>query len=246
MGRKKPTPPASLQRAWIDLCGYEPKYSGAIPVENRARANLIGVRLALHRWACATRHIAIKPIIYIQPGTDPSVERAVRTLFWSDANPRTQPEIKTLPVDANGAIDAKKFAGEVQRDRYYHASPMLAVATFGTDRDHAVDPLADMIAVCRRNDMWLHIDASSHGGLLANPKVAEKYKSAFAHSDSVAVPGLFLTRFPSRLERCTGVKADAVADFNKAAQDYTKTLEKEAAKDMKRRNAKPLITKLGL
>ena len=122
---------AALQRAWIDLSGYEPKYSGAAPAADRAEATLIALRLAIHGWHFRTQGIRTRPVIYTHPDSLGPVEKAVKVLFWKDAGTPQAPQIALLPLDKNGAVDAEKFRETVSRDRFYGRCPVMTAGVFG-------------------------------------------------------------------------------------------------------------------
>jgi hypothetical protein len=199
----------------------------------------------LQGWAFRTHGLNCAPVIYIQAATHDSIEKAAKILFWNDDNKRGRPVLRTVPQDKSGAIDAAAFANMVASDRSRGLVPLIAVGTFGTDKG-ATDPLRAMADICHRNDIWFHIDAAKNGKFLAHAPVASKVRAGFAAADSVAAPDLVLTKFPSRLKSGLGMEPQPVADFNRAAENYTKILAKQAAADATHPASKRFIIKLGL
>jgi hypothetical protein len=237
---------AAQERAWIELCGADAASCGTVPMQSRGEASLAALRLALHGWAFRTSGLDVKPVIYIQQGTHDSIEKAVRFLFWKDEPARLRPAIHLVPRTEAGAIDAAEFDSLVARDRARGYSPVIAVGTFGTDREGAADPLREMAATCRRNEIWFHVDAAKNGGLLAHPAIAASCRPGFAAADSVALPGLFLTRYAARLEKCGGEASCPAAEFNRAAAHFMKHLEKQAIRELESPARKRFRARLGL
>ncbi|HEX9965267.1 MAG TPA: aminotransferase class V-fold PLP-dependent enzyme [Allosphingosinicella sp.] len=64
--------------------------------------------------------------------------------------------------------------------------PWLVVASAGTVDTGAVDPLAEIAALCRRFGAWFHVDGA-YGGLFALCEEGRKRLSGIEQSDSVAV-----------------------------------------------------------
>ena len=71
-----------------------------------------------------------------------------------------------LPVDREGRLCSTSLEQTLQ-DLHRRGRPCLAVvATAGTTIRGAIDPLAEIASVCRRHEVWLHVDAAI-GGVFA-------------------------------------------------------------------------------
>ena len=71
-----------------------------------------------------------------------------------------------LPVDREGRLCSTSLEQTLQ-DLHLRGRPCLAVvATAGTTIRGAIDPLAEIASVCRRHEVWLHVDAAI-GGVFA-------------------------------------------------------------------------------
>jgi glutamate/tyrosine decarboxylase-like PLP-dependent enzyme len=70
---------------------------------------------------------------------------------------------RSIPIDAHGRISVDPLRQQIAADRAAGLSPWIVCATAGTTNLGAVDPLEDIAALCRGEDLWLHIDAA-YGG----------------------------------------------------------------------------------
>jgi len=94
--------------------------------------------------------------------------------------------VVSLPGSARGALDAARLEERIERDRDDGALPFAVVATAGTTGTGAIDPLASIAEVCRRQGLWLHVDACYGGAAV----LLDEMRSRFAGielADSIAV-----------------------------------------------------------
>lgn len=64
--------------------------------------------------------------------------------------------------------------------------PMMVVGTAGTVSTGTVDPLIDIAAVCKQNDLWFHVDGAYGGFAAALPELAGIFRG-IELADSVAI-----------------------------------------------------------
>ncbi|MFT2708648.1 pyridoxal phosphate-dependent decarboxylase family protein [Clavibacter zhangzhiyongii] len=91
-------------------------------------------------------------------------------------------------VSADDAMRMRVDALEQELARCYAAGllPIAVVATAGTTDFGSVDPLPAIGNVCRREGIWLHVDAAYGGGLLASLRHRDLL-TGIDHADSVTV-----------------------------------------------------------
>jgi aromatic-L-amino-acid decarboxylase len=95
--------------------------------------------------------------VYCSEHTHSSIDKSVSLLgLGLDA-------IRRVPVDARGAMRADELDRMIASDRRGGTKPMAAIATIGTTSSTAIDPVAEIAAVCRGYDVWLHVDAAYAG-----------------------------------------------------------------------------------
>lgn len=98
--------------------------------------------------------------VYCSQEAHSSVDKAMMTLGLGLES------LRKIPVDTLMRLEPAALAESVERDRRDGRVPLAAVATVGTTSTTAIDPVTDIAQICRRNGMWLHVDAS-YGGVAA-------------------------------------------------------------------------------
>jgi glutamate/tyrosine decarboxylase-like PLP-dependent enzyme len=94
-------------------------------------------------------------------------------IHWIDVKPDL-----TMDVDAlRRAIDTDRAAGHL---------PLLVAGTAGSVSTGAIDPLADIAAVCRESDLWFHVDGAYGAPAAALPEASADLV-ALGLADSVAI-----------------------------------------------------------
>lgn len=94
--------------------------------------------------------------------------------------------LRAIPVDANYALRPAALAAEMMRDRAAGRIPCAVVATTGTTASTALDPVAEIAALCAREGAWLHVDAAMAGAAMILPECRWMWQGVEG-ADSVVV-----------------------------------------------------------
>jgi len=78
--------------------------------------------------------------------------------------------LRLIGTDAEFAMRPDLLEQEIRRDRDEGLVPFFACATVGTTSSHGVDPVAEIGAICRRQGIWLHVDAAMAGTAAVCPE----------------------------------------------------------------------------
>src|SRR3954454_24093333 len=68
--------------------------------------------------------------------------------------------LRLVLTDERYRLRVDQLDAAIRADLAAGYRPMAVVATVGTTNTGAVDPLAELAAVCRRHDVWLHADGA--------------------------------------------------------------------------------------
>jgi glutamate/tyrosine decarboxylase-like PLP-dependent enzyme len=94
--------------------------------------------------------------------------------------------IRTIDHDEGYRMRPSALAAAIARDRRDGHTPVAVIASAGTVNTGAIDPLAEIAAICREHDVWLHVD----GAYGAPAVLSEKYAALLAGmslADSLAL-----------------------------------------------------------
>src|SRR5258708_6815502 len=72
-------------------------------------------------------------------------------------------DVVSIPVLGRGVVDASTLEHRIRRHPQQGGTPFAVVATAGTTATGAIDPLADIAALCHERRIWLHVDACYAG-----------------------------------------------------------------------------------
>lgn len=133
--------------------------------------------------------------------------------------------IRKIHVDKNFSMLPDELEKAIAEDRANGWLPFCVVATIGTTSTTAVDPVAEIAAICRREKIWLHIDAA-HAGVTAMLPEMEIYFKGVEMADSFVVNphkwlfvpidfSLLYTKRPQVLKQAFSL----VPEYLKTAQD---------------------------
>jgi len=118
--------------------------------------------------------------VYCSDQTHSSIDKAVILLGLG------QQSLRKIPSDAEFRMRSDALASAIGEDRSGGWLPLAVVATVGTTSSTSVDPVPQIVEICRRESIWLHVDAA-YAGVAAMVPGHEWILEGASEADSVVV-----------------------------------------------------------
>jgi aromatic-L-amino-acid decarboxylase len=118
--------------------------------------------------------------VYASEQAHSSIEKAVLTLGLG------QDGYRTVPCDHAFRMDVDALRRALDEDRAAGIRPVAIVATLGTTSSASIDPIADIAAVAKEYEVWLHVDAAYGGPVAIVPEFRPLF-SGWEFGDSIVV-----------------------------------------------------------
>ncbi len=164
-------------------------------------------------------------VAYVSEHTHSSVEKAAIAAGIGQSN------IRHVAVDSGCRMRPDTLDRAIQSDAAAGLKPFFAVATVGTTSTTAVDPVAEIAAICQANGLWLHVDGA-YGGAFGLVPECRHFLAGTEQADSFVVNAhktmlvpldcsLFYTRHPDVLRSAFSLAADYLTTDVAGVVDYT-------------------------
>jgi len=93
--------------------------------------------------------------------------------------------LRLIPVDSRYRIDLRALAAAIEQDREAGFTPFFVVGTAGTVETGAIDDLAGMAELCKREKLWFHVDGAFGALARLAPDLASRL-DGIERADSLA------------------------------------------------------------
>jgi aromatic-L-amino-acid decarboxylase len=103
-------------------------------------------------------------VAYASTQAHSSIEKAVKIAGLGRQN------LRLIEVDDGFAMRAQELSRQIEQDRQVGLVPCFVVGTVGTTSSNAADPLPEIGPICRREGVWLHVDAAMAGTAAVCPE----------------------------------------------------------------------------
>jgi aromatic-L-amino-acid decarboxylase len=161
-----------------------PEGSGGALTSGGAMANFIALTVARDAkagWDVRREGVAAGPPLGLYLSTETHVVsvRAADMLGIGASN------VRQIPVGEDYRIRMDELRARIAADREDGVRPIAVVANAGTVSTGVIDPLEEIAALCRQEDLWCHVDAAYGGPAM----LADDLRPLFAgieHADSIA------------------------------------------------------------
>lgn len=103
--------------------------------------------------------------LYTSEQAHSSVEKGAITLGIGQAG------VRKIPVDSEFRMDCAALEQAIQEDLKTGWTPFCVVATVGTTSTTSIDPVPQIADICRKHNIWLHVDAAYGGAAAIVPEM---------------------------------------------------------------------------
>src|SRR5580700_1496971 len=201
---------------WIgERVGWPGEFNGTFTTGGN-EANFSGLALALAaKFPSAIEEgvasIGARPILYASDEAHHSIDKSAGLLGLG------RKALRRIAVNKNIQLDPQILERTIEADLASGNKPFCVVATTGTTNSGAVDDIAAVAKICRRRDLWLHVDGAYGGSAIFSDQHRNLLRG-IEQADSIAIDphkwlamplaaGVVLTCHPEMLERAFAVAA---------------------------------------
>ena len=133
---------------------------GGVIQDSASSAALCAILAARERatnFAANERGTLGRLTAYVSSQTHSSVEKGVKIAGLGREN------LRLIDVDSTYAMRPDALEAAIERDKAAGYTPCFACATVGTTSSNAIDPVRRIGEICRRHNVWLHVDGAMSG-----------------------------------------------------------------------------------
>ena len=167
---------------WLaNLVGLPDSFDGQL-ADTASAASLIALAAAREQAFPAVRKTGLAglpaAVVYCSELAHSSIDKASVVLGLGISG------LRKIPTDSEHRMDVAALETAIAADRAAGRRPIAVVATAGTTAVTSVDPLPEIAAVCRREGLWMHVDAAYAGAAASLPEKRPLF-AGWEEADSV-------------------------------------------------------------
>ena len=155
-------------RAVANLFGLSGPHAGGISVQGGSASNTTSIVIARNTLYPATKTSGnsadgLKLILFTSAHGHYSIEKAAQMLGLGTSS------VRSIPVDSSGRMIPSELESQITQAKSEGSTPFYVNATAGTTVLGSYDPFPAISAICKRHNLWFHIDASWGGPAIFCP-----------------------------------------------------------------------------
>ncbi len=144
---------------WVgQLVGWPADFGGTFTTGGN-EANFSALAMAMVRHfpqvvEDGVSSIGAQPVFYASAEAHHSLDKSAGLLGMG------RKALRRIPVNENLQLDVEKLEATIRADLGAGNRPFCVVATAGTTSSGAIDPIQAVSELCRRYNLWLHVDGA--------------------------------------------------------------------------------------
>lgn len=166
------------------LMNFPPEASGIL-VSGGSMANITALTVARNSFrdekirSKGLRGASGQLVLYCSVETHSCILKAAEIIgLGTDA-------VRKISVNEQFEMKVEELESQIQEDLRAGFLPFCIVATSGTVNTGAIDPMAELLAISRKYEMWFHVDGAYGALAKLDPKYSNRLK-AIEEADSLA------------------------------------------------------------
>jgi len=161
----------------LEMFNFPVTSGGGILTSGGSMANLTALTTA-RRLKCGSDYS--KAIIYLSDQAHSSNIKAIRVLGFKKR------QVRIIPTDMEFKMSLNKLKNCIAKDKLEGYQPFCIVASAGTTNTGTVDPLEEIAAICKKENLWMHVDGAYGGAAILSEK-GNHYLRGIEKADSLTV-----------------------------------------------------------
>ena len=117
---------------------------------------------------------------YASTETHSCVDKSIDSLGIGKKN------LRKIPVNKDFRINTEELEKQIVKDKSNGLYPICVIGNAGTVNTGAIDPLDKLAEICKKYNLWFHVDAA-YGGPAASTDIAKHLFNGLEYADSVAL-----------------------------------------------------------
>src|SRR6266481_9539820 len=103
--------------------------------------------------------------VYASEQAHSSIDKGIITLGLG------QKSLRKIPTDGEFRMEPRALAAAIEEDKNDGYVPFCVVATVGTTSTSSIDPVPEIVPICEKHKLWLHVDAAYAGSAAVVPEL---------------------------------------------------------------------------
>lgn len=161
----------------LKLFNFPIKNGGGIFTSGGSMANLTALTTA-RKVKCGEDFS--KAIIYLSDQAHSSNIKAINILGFK------KEQVRIIPTDMEFKFSINKLKNAIAKDILEGFQPFCLIASSGTTNTGTVDPLDELAAICKKENIWLHVDGA-FGAAAILSKHGKKLLKGIEKADSLTI-----------------------------------------------------------
>lgn len=162
--------------------GYDSNADGVFTTGG-AEANLTAILCALnYKYPNFAKDgvfgLKKKPVVFCSVEAHHSIQKAAKVVGIG------YNLVKSIPITEELKLDTKILLQELNKLDTSIYSPLMIVGTAGTTGTGTIDELNQLSSICKKNNIWFHVDAAYGGGAILSQELKHQL-SGIEMSDSI-------------------------------------------------------------
>ena len=144
---------------WIgERVGWDRPFDGTFTSGgNEANFSALAMALAMHFPQSVEDGLAAapaRPVLYTSAEAHHSLDKSAGLLGLG------RKALRRIPVNSAAQIDSLQLEEQITQDKAAGFAPFCVIATAGTTNSGAIDDLIKVAEICKRHQLWLHVDGA--------------------------------------------------------------------------------------
>ncbi|KAI9725088.1 MAG: hypothetical protein M1812_000364 [Candelaria pacifica] len=173
----------TVSRHFASLFGFTGPHAGGITQQGGSASNTTSIVIARNSLFPETKaegNGSRRFLLFTSQHGHYSLEKAAQMCGFGSSN------VWSVPVNEQGQLIPERLEQLVQKALDEGHTPFYVNATAGTTVLGSYDPFEDIADICKRRNLWMHVDGSWGGPVIFSEKEKWKLKGA-ERADSLAV-----------------------------------------------------------